>query len=258
MLLVLIRKELHRHLLTGRYLIVSVLVVVLVAAATVIRTGMYNKLQRDFHGDAHLRSQVMLENYRWEQSKTFGYTADSPPNPLAIFAAGLENEITRSYWLGWDDPLLGPRKLHAPSFQFHISFDLVTVVAVICSLLCLALVFDSVCAEREQGTLRVLMSGPVPRDTVMLAKIIAGWIVIALPLLMAWLVSLVYATAVGRVPFSADDAGRIAWMVVLSLLYAGFYLGVGLSASCWFRRSATAMAACLFCWVVLALAVPNV
>jgi ABC-type transport system involved in multi-copper enzyme maturation permease subunit len=71
-------------------------------------------------------------------------------------------------------------------------------------------------------------------------------------------VSLFYATVMGRVPFSADDVSRIGWMVALSVLYTGFFLGLGLSASCWVRRSATAMAACLFCWVILALAVPNV
>jgi ABC-type transport system involved in multi-copper enzyme maturation permease subunit len=131
------------------------------------------------------------------------------------------------------------------------------VINMVCSLLALLLIFDAICGERERGTLKVLLAGPVARDIIIVSKLVAGLITLLVPLLLSWVISLVYVLVVQRVQLTADQLGRFGWIVGLSAIYIAFFFSLGMAVSCWVQRSATALAVCLFCWVVFVLAVPN-
>jgi ABC-type transport system involved in multi-copper enzyme maturation permease subunit len=253
-----LRKELLHNVLSLRYLVVFTLFVVLTLACTVVRTGIYRQQVSDRAEVNSLSAECEARLHYWGQSKSFGVSVEKPPNPLSIFAYGLENELTRGYFAGgWDKPYLGPRKLQAPSLRYNLTADFVLIVNVLCSLLALVLIFDAVCGEAEKGTLRVILAGPTPRDTIITTKLAAGLLTLLVPLAIAWLLSLAYAVAVGRVSFSPEQMLRIGAMAGLSACYVTFFFALGMVLSTWCRRSATSLAAALFLWVALVLIVPN-
>lgn len=258
MYLTTIRKELLHNILSLRYALVFFLFLVLTVTATVIRTAHYQKQVQDHRQARTEWFESASSALRWWQSMGLGVSLEKTPNPLSIFAAGLENEITRSYSISdWALPRTGERKLSTPSFRYTLTPDIVLIVNFVCSLLALLLIFDAVCGEREQGTLRVLLAGPLPRDVILVSKIAAGLITLLLPLALAWLASLGWALLAQGVILSAEQSARLAWIVALSALYVTFFFALGMCISCWTRRSATSLALGLLCWIVLVLAVPN-
>jgi ABC-type transport system involved in multi-copper enzyme maturation permease subunit len=205
MFLTCLRKELLHNVLSLRYLVVFVLFVALTCVCTAVRTGIYRAQVAERAEIASLTAGYEARFSEWHQSKSFGHGIDKPPNPLSIIAYGLENELTRTYQQGgWEEPYLGTRRLSLPLFRDYLTPDFVLVTGILCSLLALVLIFDSVCGEAQEGTLRVLLAGPVPRDAVISAKMAAGLVTLLAPLLVSWVFSLAYVVLVGRVEFSTD------------------------------------------------------
>jgi len=258
MFLVSLRKELLYHVLSLRYLVVFLLLISLTAACTVVRTGVYRALVADRAENRRLTAEYESRFTQWNQSKTFGAGVEREPNPLSIFAFGLENELTRTYQQGgWEEAYLGSRKLSLASFRDFVTPDFVLVVGILGSLLALALIYDSVCGEARQGTLKVVLAGPVPRDTVIAAKMAAGLLTLLVPLALAWLLSLAYVVMVGRVTFDADQAMRLGALAGLTALYLALFFALGLAISAWSAEPETSLSRSPFAWVILALVAPN-
>ena len=86
-----------------------------------------------------------------------------------------------------------------PLFQVFQSPDFAYVVRIIVSLLALLFVFDAVCGEKERGSLKLLLSNSVPRDTILIGKWIGGYISVAAPFAIAMLGGFVYVYTAGVV-----------------------------------------------------------
>jgi ABC-type transport system involved in multi-copper enzyme maturation permease subunit len=252
------RKELLQNMVSARYLLVFALFVCVPFAATVVRTHVYKRHLQDYQEAAGERHAVMRMAIRSWQSTGLGVTVEAAPNPTSIFAGGLENEITRSYNISqWTEPRTGDRKLWNPSFRYLLNLDMVLIVNIVCSLLAVLLVFDAIAGERERGTLKVLLAGPIPRDTIISAKLLAGLVTVIVPLVLAWLLGLLYAALVNRVQFTPDHYLRLGLVALVSIVYISLFFALGIAASAWAQRSATALAACIFAWVVFVLVAPN-
>jgi len=258
MLATCIRKELLQSILSARYLMVFGLFVLVPFASTVVRTHLHQRQLSDYHEARSERLDLMRQAERHYHSTGLGITIEAEPNPTAIFAGGLENEITRSYNISqWTEPRTGDRKLWNPSFRYLLNLDMVLIVNIVCSLLAVLLVFDGIAGEREQGTLKVLLAGPVPRDTIIMSRLGAGLIMGIVPRAVAWLLGLLYAAVVCRVQFTPDQYARLGLMALVSMVYISLFFALGLAASSWAQRSATALAVCIFSWVLFVLVAPN-
>jgi ABC-type transport system involved in multi-copper enzyme maturation permease subunit len=60
-----------------------------------------------------------------------------------------------------------------------------------------------------------------------------------------------------NVQFSADQLGRLAFILVLSLFYLGFFLSLGILVSTLTKRAATSVVVLLFAWSLLVFIIPN-
>jgi ABC-type transport system involved in multi-copper enzyme maturation permease subunit len=135
--------------------------------------------------------------------------------------------------------------------------DFAYVVNIVLSLLALLFVFDSVCGEKEHGTLKLLMSNSVPRDTVLLGKWIGGYLSIAMPFAVAVIAGFLYLSASGAMDLSGDDASRFAIILGVSFLYISAFFSLGLLISTLAHRGATALLMALLVWIGWILVVPN-
>jgi ABC-2 type transport system permease protein len=131
------------------------------------------------------------------------------------------------------------------------------IVAVVLSLLAFFISYDSVAGERETGTLMLLLSFPVPRDLVILAKWIGGYLSLALPFVVALVTGALLISTSAEIPFTTTDWQAFAMAGVLSLLLLAVMFSIGLLVSVRARTSSTAILTLLSLWVLLALVIPN-
>jgi ABC-2 type transport system permease protein len=147
-------------------------------------------------------------------------------------------------------PALFLRLFTVPGERFPSLLDLLGFLV---PLLGLSFGFDAVSSERAQRTLPRLVAQPIRRDDVVNGKFVASLTVIAAVVLaLTLLVAGLGILRLGIVP-SAEEVARIAAWYVLTVAYAGVWLGFATFLSVVLRRAATAALVSIGVWLVLTL-----
>ena len=237
------RKEIVANLLSYKFFVVLLLMVLLVATSLFI-------MHRDFSG--------RMADYQLIRPEPGAPIAVVPPNPLSIFAKGLDDAMTRSFEIGVTgvDVRAGQSSGNIV-YAFFPAPDFLYVVRVILSLVALLFGFDQISREREQGTLKLLLGGPVSRAQVLAGKWLGNFLSLSVPFLLVTLLGTSVLLFDRDVRFSAGDLGRLALILALALLYLAFFLSLGLLVSALTRRAATSVIVLLFAWALLVFVLPN-
>jgi len=129
----------------------------------------------------------------------------------------------------------------------------VAFVAMFVPLVGIAFGFDAVNSERAQGTLSRLLAQPIHRDDVINGKFAAGISIIALMLTaMVALIAGFGIVRLGIIPTLNEVLRVIVWLLV-TILYAGFWLAFGLLLSVVMRRAASAALVGFGTWLAVIL-----
>jgi len=130
-----------------------------------------------------------------------------------------------------------------PSFISFISF--------LGPLVGLALGFDSINGEINRGSLSRLLAQPIPRDTVINGKFLAGVSIISLMVFAMGLAVGGLGIIMIGIPPTADEILRILVFLVLSVLYISLWLAISQLFSLLLRQTATSALACIAVWLFL-------
>lgn len=272
MLLLIIRKEIAHNVLSSRFLVSYLLLIGLVGLSAGLMAHDYRLRAWEYAAEvdreqARVSEIAAIENptAQWMQvmgKQYSGFRGFRPPEKLSILARGLEKSLpvqissTRfgsRFVSGSGEDRLGRNLL----FALFEAPDFVSVVNLALSLLALLCAFDAVCGEKEQGTLRLLLSHAVPRDMVLLGKWIGGFLTLTAPFCVAVLGGIAYIRLSGILMWEDDLVLRLTLIVALSLLYVSVFFTLGLLISVLAQQSSTALLLSLMVWVGWVLVVPN-
>lgn len=186
------------------------------------------------------------------------------PAELSIFARGMEDRMNRPIKfidirkLGFQAQInTGNKQERNKMFALFSVPDFMYITRVVLSLLTILFAFSSIAGERENGTLKLMLSNSISRGQMFLGKFIGGYVSIAVPFIAAALISLLLAALSPSVTINIEGWMRVFLMVVVSLAYAAVFFFIGLAISALARKSATSVLLLLAIWVVLTLVVPN-
>ncbi len=266
MLITLIRKEIVSHVLSLRFGVTFILTLLLVFASVYICADQYER-DRDQEaaitkaGKTHIADILSEEKPQDQQARLLwreGRLDAVPSTPLSTFARGLTDSspaaIKTRTWKFTNIDRHADRNAMSGLFSTP---DLVYIVSIVLSLLAILFSFDSICGEKETGTLRLMMSNSVPRDLVLLAKWIGGYLVLITPFTVAFAGGVGYAWWKGIIGLDGDVLTRMSVMFGVACLYLSVFFTLGLLVSCVTHKSATSLFVCLFVWVVWILVIPN-
>lgn len=189
-----------------------------------------------------------------------GYRA---PELLSVLARGTEPYMPLYYHFGTSGNDIGetkPGNIEAQDFRLLAtlgSIDFLFLVQVVFSLLAVLLSFDMIAGEKERGTLKAVLANQVPRDHVLLGKLIGGFLVLFLVFLIGALLLFLTLVLFDSRFLNPDVLGSVAFIFGVSMLFlAGFYtLGLMISTFC--QSTRTAIVVLLVIWVLLQLVVPK-
>ena len=258
MLRTLIRQELLTHLMSARFFVAVVITLLLVVANTVVlidehenRVANYSQQEK-----VHREKAVAAETY--SRLELF---VERPPNPLSLFSAGLDKQLGTTVEIYHGEvPMISSvsaRNLGNPYLNLFSQIDLVSIFQVILSLLSLLFAYDAIAGDWESGTLRLVISHPVRRGSILFAKYIAAMICLLLPVLMSLLMVLILCSLASSIQLNGSDFLRIGGIVWTTIVYLSVFYLIGLLISTTTRRTATSLMLCMFLWVGLVLVYPN-
>jgi len=197
--------------------------------------------------------QELIERSQSEYVSEYGHTnrigyvlrPSRPPERSEVLFRGLDDEAESGSF--FSDPVA----------KLFPQLDLLFIVSVLLSLMAVIFTYDSVCGEREDGTLRQLHTGPVSRATVILGKWVGAWIALGAPFLAVYLLVILLAAAIGGLPLGLDTALELTAIALASLVYLAFFLCLGLLVSSLVKHSGTSILILLFLWVMFVVGIPN-
>ena len=267
MLFGLIRKEIVHNVLSLRFMVTFVLFSVLILVSILMLTSGFQKAQRTYETSrSSHREDISQYRGKENQNQLFheniveggGIFGDRPPEPLGIFVHGLEDDLPGQV----NADVFRSRQINEtfyrnPLFALFATPDYSYIVNIVVSLLSLLFVFDSICGEKERGTLKVVLANSVPRDQVLLGKWIGGYISLAIPFLIALMSGITYVYVTGALQLEGQVVERLAWIVGVSLLYVSLFFALGMMISTLTHRPSTALLVSLFVWICWILVIPN-
>ena len=258
MLKTLIRQECLSHLMSARFFAAVIITLLLVVAnAFVLLEDYERRLERYTH-------QKTIHQQKAQEAKTYSTLklhVERPPNPLGLFSTGLDKRLggTLEIYHG-SVPMItrgSAQRLDNPFLNLFSKIDLVFIFQVVLSLIALLFAYDAVVGDREAGTLRLVVSHPVRRGSILIAKYISAMLCLLIPVLMSLLMVMLLLTITGSIQLSGQDFLRIGGVVLTTSIYLSVFYLIGLLISITTRRTATSLMLCMFVWVVLVLVYPN-
>ena len=258
MLWTMIRKEWVRNLLELRFMVCALLCIFLAIVSVVVLRADLAAKRVDFNTNREIYRQQAEEYGSYRDLDRLGVRVDRPPQNFQVLFFGMEKTLDRTASISGDfmPGFEGDLNTNPMVLMFPVA-DLLFVVGVVLSLLAFFISYDAVSGERESGTLKLLMSYSVPRDTVILAKWVGGYMSLALPFLVALMISALIISLSADIPFTGDDWEAFALSGVVSLMLIGVMFSIGLLVSVRASHSSTAILSLLALWVLLALVLPN-
>jgi len=144
-----------------------------------------------------------------------------------------------------------------PFLNAFFSMDFITILAITLSLLALLFTYDSCSGEREQGTLKLVFSNSLGRAKFLLGKVIGVCLTLLPITLFCYLLAALVIILSPQVSFSVMEWISIGVLFVVSIIFFGLCMMVGLFISCRLRSSVTSIIVCLFIWVLFLFILPN-
>ncbi|OHB79892.1 MAG: hypothetical protein A2Z25_08625 [Planctomycetes bacterium RBG_16_55_9] len=250
------KKEFLLNLMTFKFAVGAVACVLLTVVFMPI-------LAADYRQRLELYNRNVAENEaELRQAKVYRnitHTIYRPPAVLSAFSAGLEKQMVGSARIELEKvpELSVTQRGGNPYLPILAVFDESLIFKIIISLLALLVAYDVVSGEREQGTLKLMLSDPIARHQLLTGKLLAGLVTLSVPVAITFVIGLVVLLSSPMVALSGSDWIRIGLMFVASLAFTAVMYQLGLLFSCLARRSAISMMLGLFVWIIFAIVIPN-
>jgi len=257
MLAALIKKEIVATVIDLRFVIASLLFLVL------IPLGMYVSRKDYEQRLANYRQEHQMYRQKYEKKVSSGVEVEGfrPPSMLSVFASGLDHYIpdkvvtSRS---GIFRTTKGVRASNSPSLLFG-RMDLLFNMCFVASLVALAFTFNSISGEKQAGTLGLMLSYPLSRSHVLLSKIIGTYVSLLIPLSMSLLIaSIILELSRDISIFLPQFYPSFLIILGVSLVYLLTMVILGVLISGTTQKPIISMVVSLFVWVIMVLALPKV
>jgi ABC-type transport system involved in multi-copper enzyme maturation permease subunit len=256
MILQIAFKELFNNITTTRFVTGFLLCILLIPFSIVISTDEY-------------KSKVSVYDIEKkaadEENQVKAYSAYRPaivkkPTPLSIFARGISYNVgDRVKVLFGDKPMMTEGKALSrdnPFLNRFFTFDFVSVLIIIMSLMAFLFTYDLCTGERESGTLKMMLSNSISRSVILMGKLLGTFLTLVPMLIFSFGLCLLVLLLYPSISFTASEWIRISLIFLFSMVFLLFFMVLGLFVSSRVMNSGTSIIICLVLWVSILFIIP--
>jgi ABC-type transport system involved in multi-copper enzyme maturation permease subunit len=255
MLWVLIEKELKSIIQSPKFVATFGVCSLLILLSLFIGINEYRASVAQYETATSWADQQLSEATSFEDLPTRIYRQ---PDPMQIFVSGVNYDIGRLSQISSVEDIKLEQSAYSddPLFAVFRSIDFGFIVQVVLSLFAIVFTYDAINGERENGTLKLVLSNSISRGKYLFAKLAGSWLGLTIPLLIPILIGLLLLI-VYRVPMTNTDWMKVITLLSVSILYFTFFIALGLLVSALTRQSAVSFLILLVAWITLVLIVPR-
>ena len=255
----IICKEILENFLSFRFILSLVLIGSLFAISGSVFIGKYHHDSQDYWKKTNENLSALNEQSKQLYKLAF-YEQKiwRKPKPFSLCTEGFEKFLPNCFMFNLFTINLPEARAQSNFILPHFSdIDWVFIISSILSFVALIFTYNSICGERETGTLRLMLAGSIPRHKILLGKYFSLILILGVPLFLGLIVNLVIVVSSNVVVIDADGWLKILAIVFLSLLYLSIFILLGMFISSRTTHSANCMVVLLLVWVVLVILIPS-
>ncbi|MDR3141738.1 MAG: ABC transporter permease subunit [Tannerellaceae bacterium] len=259
MIRLIAKKDFLLNLLSVRFIIGFVLCLVIIPFTVTVSVDDYLARVRIYEIEQKKADDGMKKARVWSAVRPVIVTR---PEPLSIFSAGITNNAGNSVKIAFDAcPLFPSGHISTrdnPLLNAFFSIDFSKVIAILISLIALVFAYDSITREREDGTMKLSLTGQVSRISFLSGKL-AGLLLTLLPILLfCYLLACLIIVVNPGIALSAADWGGIALLFFSSAIYMLVFILLGMFISGIVKSSSSSIIVSLLCWIWFLFLTPNI
>ena len=213
-----IQREFISNVLTSRFIIGFLICLMSTAAAVFVQVEDYEKRLAAYHTAVQEHQETVQT---WDLYSQINPKAHRKPNPLSIFNVGMEKsgadmvsiQLATPIWekeaqkQGSDNPFL----------SILLAIDAIFVFKIILSALAILFAYNTISGEHEDGTLKLVLSHPIPRDTLVVGKYLGGMLSLFPMVVISFIIGILIAYTSPATDFNSADLFRLGAVLILSL-----------------------------------------
>ncbi|HXF06841.1 MAG TPA: ABC transporter permease subunit [Blastocatellia bacterium] len=253
------RKEVLESILSFKFILVLAVTITLTLLSISMGLNEYWAQVRAHSNVVQLNRDQLERSTDWHQVGRAGIFVSRVPSSPAVFATGIfgiAGQVARI--IDRDVPVIERGRLATNSaFMLFGSWDFHFMVKIILSLVALLFAYDAVSGEKEIGTLRLLLSNPLPRSRLILGKALGRYLPLLTAFTLAFILGVIFLFLQSDITFTVNDQLGILLIFLGSCVYLGVWFTVGLMASCLTNQSLVSLLLSLFLWMLLIFAIPK-
>ena len=253
------RKEVLGNLLSLRFILSLLLTLLLLTVSSLVFVKRYERQSQDYWKKTNENlTRLSEQSDKLYQLAFYKQEIYKAPKPLTCCVEGFEKSLPdciRFDAFTSDLPQVrGQGNFILPHFS---DIDWVFIISLILSFVALVFTYDSICGEKETGTLSLMLAGTVPRYAVLLGKYFAAMLTLGIPLCIGLLANLFIVVSSKEIFVGPGEWIRIFTIVLLSFLCLSAFVLLGMFVSSRTAHAANSMVILLLLWVGLVILMPS-
>lgn len=194
-----------------------------------------------------------------QNPSTMGTTLLVKPNPLLFLTEGGDKYRPSAYQLSPKGRMSAmPGKARNFKMPDIPELDWAFIIKIIFTLYVLLLGYASISGEKEQGTLRLILSNSCGRIKFLVSKYIAIILTVLIPLIVGVLISLIIIGISIPQVLTLESLMRVLLLLSLAIAYLSIFAFLSLLISSLIHQSSVVLLVLLAVWILFAIIIPNV
>lgn len=250
------KKEFLLNLMTFKFAVGVIVCVVLMSVFMPVLMNDYEQRLKVYNENVAANEAELL---KVKVYKNITPTVYRPPNVLSVFGRGVDEQLDNFEKIDIDQVSGIGTTISQTNTLLSVfpALDVALIFKIVVSILALLMAYDVISGEKEQGTLKLMLSGTTARHQVLLGKLVAGLMTLIVPVTTSFMLGLLILLHSNMVSLTWAQWFHIALMYFASLVFVAAIFNLGLLLSCLNKSSATSLVFGLFLWLFLAAIFPN-
>ncbi len=255
----IIKKEILETITSAKFVFTFLLCAILILLSVYTGIVNYRADQKEFSAAVALNKKNLESQPSYQALAGLGTKINKPPQVLGAISTGVDEAVGRvaTVNIAYDPSLVDSKYESNPVFSVFGALDLTFIVKIVLSLFAILFTYDAIVGEKEKGTLKLTLSNRVPRDRLILGKVIGGFISLLIPLIIPLILSLLILLVYPNITLAGQDWLRLLLMFLMFFLYLSVFFTLGLLVSARTNKSSTSFLVLLFIWVIFVTIIPK-
>ncbi len=254
----IIKKEIIQNIYTLKFLILSLLLLMLFPFSMYLGHKNYMENLKEISRAKIAFKEDISSKKTWRQIADGEHRIVIPSHHLQIFVRGVTGSIgkTASFEFGKDIVIKDSDYDANPFLSIFGNLDLEFIFKIFLSLFAIVFSYDSISGEKESGMLKQILSNSISRSSLIIGKVIGGFLTMLIPISISITVGLLLIFYF-QISLDIDDITRIFIIFLVGFLYLFVFFILGILISSFTHQANTSLLILLMIWIIIIFVIPN-